>query len=139
MKGEMLEKTKAAFRAIREECGMTQHDIADEAGVDVRSVKRWENPAVEGYMPPDEVWSFLLSCRGALHQDAREIADQIIDSIKATNGKTVTLQYFRTQEDLDAVQLKDGIDEPVGYNNARTRLIAQHLEQAEIPYNYQYK
>lgn len=37
-------RTKAAFRALREECGLTQADIAAEAGVRLLTVKKWENP-----------------------------------------------------------------------------------------------
>lgn len=131
-----MKKTKAAFRALREECGLTQQDIADEAGVRILSVKRWENTNKDN-QPPDDVWAFLLAARGALYQDAREVAEQIIDSVKATGGKEVQLRYYRTQEQLDTVQLPD-TDEPYGYANARTREVARLLDKAEIPYTYSY-
>ena len=131
-----MKKTKAAFRAIREECGFSQQDIADEAGVAIRAVKFWEDMREER-QPPDDVWAFLLAARGALYQDAREIAEQTIDSVKATWGKEVQLRYYRTQEQLDTVQLPD-TDEPYGYANARTREVARLLDKAEIPYTYSY-
>lgn len=132
-----MKKTKAAFRAIREDCGLSQQDVADEAGVNVRSVKRWENDGIEGYMPPDDVWQFLLAARGALYEDARTISDQMIESLK--NGSSITLFYNRTQPDLDEVQLDEGIDEPVGYANARLREIARLLDTAEAPYVFEFK
>ena len=83
------------------------------------------------------MWQWLLAARGALYQDAREIAQQIIESVKATGGTEVLLRYYRTQEQLDAVQLPD-TDEPYGYANARTREVARLLDKAEVPYTYSY-
>lgn len=132
-----MRKTKAAFRALREECGFTQNDLADEFDVDVRSVKRWENPKVPGYEPPDDVWQFVLAARGAMHQDAREIAEQVMASL-SKGDHDLQLRYYRTQDDLDAVQAGSGADEPVGYVNARMRLVGQLLDKAEVPYTYSY-
>lgn len=132
-----MKKTKAAFRAFREECGLTQQDIADEADVRVMTVKNWENQNKPNSIPPDDVWQWLLALRGAMHEDARRIAAQIIDSLP--EGATdLYLDYYRTQEDLDSVQLPDA-DEPVGYVNARTRLVGQMLESQEIKYSYAYR
>ena len=47
------------------------------------------------------------------------------------------MRYYRTQEQLDAVQLPDN-DEPYGYVNARTREVARLLEVAEVQYSYSY-
>lgn len=132
-----MKKTKAAFRAIREECGLTQQDIADEADVRVMTVKNWENPNKPNSVVPDDVWQFVLNCRGAMYQDAREIVEQIVSSISDCT-KDLTLDYYRTQEDLDAIQLP-ATDEPVGYVNARMRLVGQMLEAREIRYSYQYR
>lgn len=132
-----MKKTKAAFRALREECGMTQREVADEFDVQILTVKKWENPNSNIKEPPDDVWQWLLALRGAMHQDAREIADQIVASLP--NGATdLELNYFRTQEALDAVQLPDA-DEPVGYVNARMRLVGQLLDREEVKYTYQYR
>ena len=35
---------KAAFKALREDIGISQAALAKELGVTVRSVSRWENP-----------------------------------------------------------------------------------------------
>lgn len=131
-----MKKTKAAFRAIREECGLTQQDIANEADVKILSVKRWENTK-EDHQPPDDVWQWLLALRGAMYQDAREMAEQIVASLPE-GARDLTLDYYRTQEELDAVQLP-GADEPVGYVNARMRLVGQMLDAKEISYTYRYR
>ena len=128
-------KTKAALKAVRESCGLSQQDVADEVGVRILSVKRWENPK-QPQEAPEDVWSFLLHARGAMFEDARNLADQMIKSYKGSGE--VIIDYYRTQEELDAVQLDAGIDEPVEYYNARARLIGQFLEQAEVPYTFVY-
>lgn len=132
-----MKKTKAAFRAIREECGFSQQDIADEADVSIRSVKFWEDTR-EDRQPPDDVWSFLLAARGALYQDAREIAEQIAESLIKSDATDLQLRYYRTQEQLDAIQIANGTDEPYGYANARMREVARLLDKAEIPYTFSY-
>lgn len=134
-----MKKTKAAFKAIREECGMSQQDIADEAGVSVSAVKKWENPSYTMNQPPDDVWMFLLNCREAMYIDAAEIAGGIVESLSRVDGAhDLQLDYYRKQDDLDAVQLGTGMDEPVGYCNARMRVVGRLLEVADIPYTYRY-
>lgn len=133
-----MRKTKAAFKAVRESCGLSQQDVADEAGVRILSVKRWENPDHPS-QPPDDVWAFLLAARGAMHEDAREAAREIAESYKAADGAgDVAIDYYRNQEQLDEVQLSGGVDEPVGYCNARARLIGNLLDKAEVPYTFEY-
>lgn len=110
-----MDKTKANFRAIREACGMTQSDVSGETGATVGVVRSWEDPSC-GVLPPDDVWAWLL--------------------MATRNGQTVALPYYRTQDEMDAVQLAQGIDEPVGYRNARTRMIAQMLAEREVPYEF---
>ena len=79
-----------------------------------------------------------MECRGALYADARELAGEITASLEVEGGREVVLDYYRTQGDLDAVQLDAGTDEPVGYHNARMRAIGRILEQMELPYTYRY-
>lgn len=129
-----MDKTKANFRAIRELCGMTQSDVSGETGATVWVVRSWEDPSC-GVLPPDDVWAWLLMARDAMVMDAREGVEQIM---AARIGQTIALPYFRTQDELDAVQLAQGIDEPVGYHNARMRMIAQMLSEREVPYELVY-
>lgn len=134
-----MEKSKAAFRALREECGLTQQDIADEAGVKILSVKTWENPETYPKEPPEDVWQFLLQTRMAMYADADELARQMTESLNDVDGsQAIILDYFRKQEELDAVQCGTGIDEPVGYFNARMRAVARLLEEQGIPCSFRY-
>lgn len=122
----MIKKTNASFRAIREECGMTQNDLAEEFDVTLRSVKRWEHPNKD-YQPPDDVWEWLLECRENLYQEAQNAADSVLSRHKGTSP--VAVAYYRTQEELDARQLSVDRDYPVGYTNAITREAVRILER----------
>lgn len=128
-----MEKSKASFRALREECGLSQQDVADEAGVRVLAVKRWENPR-EPNQPPDDVWAFLLACRDELVATAKAMAD----SARDLPDGPVTLAYYRDQAQLDSVQLANGNDRPVGYANAITRRAAALLEASGRKVTYEY-
>lgn len=133
-----MQYTKAAFKAIREECGLSQQDVADEFDLSISAIKKWENPKYDRNNPADEIWQWLLECRAAMYSDAHDIAGEIEASIEVESGKAVVLDYFRTQEDLDAVQLSEGVDEPVGYFNARTRAVARILESHGVKCTYAY-
>ena len=122
-----MHKTKATARALREWCGMTQLDLADEFGVDVKTVKRWENPA-HASKYPDEVFAWLHAARADMCDRAMGLAK----SIAADRPERAVLPYYRTQDDLDAVQLPLGQDQPVGYFNATMRLVCDALLAFEI-------
>lgn len=120
---------KATFRAMREACGMTQSDVACEFDVDVRTVKRWENPKAQPGVPHDaEAW--MSEAYADMLMRASTIAATILET--RAGGDKVSLPYFRTQEDLDAVQLPLGQDQPVGYFNATIRSIMTMLNMRGI-------
>lgn len=127
-------RTKADFRALRESLGMTQQDVADEAGVAVRTVKRWENP--DGQDAPEDVVAFLVACKTAMDADVALYLDVVR---KETDKEaTVMVPYYRTQEDLDAVQINQGADLPVGYVNALSRRIAERLSDEGYDVSFEY-
>ena len=51
------DRSVAEFRAKREMCGLSTYDVAQEMGVAVNTVKRWESPR---YFPPSPAaWRFI--------------------------------------------------------------------------------
>ena len=51
------DRSVAEFRAKRELCGLSLYDVADELGVAMNTVKRWENP---NYFPPSPAaWRYI--------------------------------------------------------------------------------
>lgn len=131
-----MEQSKAAFRAIREECGMTQQDVAVELGYDPRSVKRWENEAATDYRAPEAAWAWLLACRDALYEEADHAVREVLRMHRG--DAPVALTYYRTQEQLDARQLDAERDRPVGYVNAVTRECARQLRDKHVDVVYAY-
>lgn len=123
-------KTKAAFKALREACGYSQQDVADEANVRVLTVKKWENPGSDIKQPPDDVWRWLLSERQRQIATAHDLAEKAIAMTKQEgHDGPITIAYYRSQEELDAHQLPAGRDEAVGWVNASSRLAADLIEQ----------
>ena len=51
------DRSVAKFCAKREMCGISLYDIAQELGIAVNTVKRWEDP---NYFPPSpEAWRYI--------------------------------------------------------------------------------
>ena len=93
-------RTKAEFRATRELLGITQQGLADELGVKVLSVKRWESPKYPQHAP-DGVWEFLDDLMTA-QDDAVCIAIAQVRRIGEEQGRMpheVVLPYWSSQQD----------------------------------------
>ena len=52
-------RTKADFRALREELGLSQTDLGRALGVKTLTVKRWEKDGPDGFLVPDDVWDSI--------------------------------------------------------------------------------
>ena len=125
-------RSKAEFRAIREQIGMTQAALADELGVEIRSVKRWEKPSPDGwYQPPQDAWDVLDA---ALEQQHRIVDAAIakVDEIMASMGslpEAVELKYWLSESDYVSwsTDADYGIDGDWRMANANTRACATVL------------
>lgn len=117
----------ANFRALREQVGYSQQDVADALGVHIRSVKRWEDPRYPFDIPGD-AWSLLE----AAHEMQRRVVDEAVERAcgagEATgmhSGVPVVLAYWRTQADYDERHPLD--PGPFGQANATARAAAERL------------
>ena len=98
-----MSRTKTEFRALRELVGITQQALADELGVQVRSVKRWEHPDAPQHAPQD-AWDVLDE---AMREQRSAIwaALSIVDDVTEKMGeepRAVRLPYWASQEQYDA-------------------------------------
>ena len=116
-----MAKTKANFRALREMCGVTQQQVADELGVRALTVKRWE----KGETPiPGDAMAWLTGCVEEHDAGVAENLGRILATIPA-DGE-VCLTYYRTQEQADAEAYPEQAG-PYGFLNAVTRSTAERL------------
>lgn len=91
-------KSKAAFRAIRETVGMTQAALAAELGVQVRSVKRWEDQDAPQW-PPEDAWDVLMGALGDQRTAVDFAVDRAMDLRDETGAGAVRLRYWADAAD----------------------------------------
>ena len=123
---EREERTKADFAALRETVGLTQANLADDLGVNPRSVRRWEQPGQEGYEPPAEAWEVLdryADLRRQMVDHARETVMRAGERMGGQPGQAV-LTYYRSQEQYDDLGRDEGW---YGVANANARAVAAEL------------
>ena len=132
-KMDEVPRTLAEFRAIREMVGMTQGMLAEELGVNPRSVRRWESPDYEEYQPPQDAWDVLDD---ALDTQRRGIAAALdrLDEIVQERGAVpdvVQLPYWTSQDAYDRHHyVDDGGDWRMA--NATNRMLAELLYERGI-------
>lgn len=116
--------TKATFRALREEVGLSQADLAYILKVHINSVKRWEN--LDFSQEPPE---FAFQVLNKALEKREFLIDATLDNdeLDFEHAKKVTLTYFRDQDEYD----KHGRDAGnFKLANANTRAIARELQLA---------
>ncbi len=126
----------ATARAWRETVGLSQLDAAKELGVNVRSVKRWEDPRA-GYLAPDIYWELLERYMDA-QREAVDAALEEAQGAEAEDGRPpalVPLTYYRAQWDYDANGVGDG---PYTVANASARAAGEALAFAGYRVEYRY-
>lgn len=127
-----MDRTKAEFRALRETVGMTQGALAGEMGVQIRSVKRWENPDAP-QEPPEEAWEVLDD---AIEAQRRVVSYTLgkVDEIAEKRGdypKAVAMPYWACSADYKKFHtVPDGGDWRMA--NANLRLISFALHEKGI-------
>lgn len=115
-----MRSKKAWMRAARSVCGLSQQDVAVEADVQSRTVRRWER---EGDVePPDDVIRWLAT---ALEEHRNAVNDFIDEITSNTNkGSRILLTWYANQEQRD---IEGGTDTPFTFDNAITRSVAERL------------
>lgn len=110
------DRSVAEFRAKRELCGLSLYDVAQELGVAMNTVKRWENP---NYFPPSPAaWRFI-------DREYGKHCDQVEDALtkalaSAKDGEPVVVLWHRNG-------MRGVSDMEVGVNNAVSKAVAESL------------
>lgn len=123
--GENAGRTHAGFRALRESIGLSQSDVADVAGVQERTVRRWEAPG--NAIAPADAWHDLERMRETFRAGVSAALSQVAEITDEAGRppRTVALSYYRSQSEYDELGRDDG---PYGFRNAMTREVARRLE-----------
>lgn len=131
-----MAKSKADFKALRERVGLSQADIATALGVNIKTVKRWEQPQFP-YGAPQDAWDYLDSVLATQKQQVQYSLDVIAEQIEefGKEPKTVTITYYRDQAMYDEYGRDDG---PYGWTNAVARATAVELDRRGIDYEFCY-
>lgn len=93
-------RTKAEFRAMRETLGITQQRLADDLGVKVLSVKRWESPRYPQQAPAD-AWSLLDDLMAVQDSAVEAVVAQVrsVELEREGHPREVLMPYWSSQDD----------------------------------------
>lgn len=108
-------RSVAEFRAKREMCGLSLYDVAEELGVAVNTVKRWENP---NYFPPSPAAWRYIDREYDKHCDAVEEA--LREALASAGDGLATVLWHRNG-------MRGVSDAQVGMHNAVAKAVAESL------------
>jgi len=109
------DRSVAEFRAEREMCGLSLYDVAEELGVAVNTVKRWENP---NYFPPSPAaWRFIDR---EFDKHCDRVEEALRQALAQSGDGPVTVPWHRNN--MHGVS-----DREVGMHNAVSRAVAESL------------
>lgn len=125
-----MERTKAGFRALREQTGLTQEAVAEQAGVTALTVKRWESPD-NGWAPSEAAWRALDRAAAAQAAAVDAALGAVYDAVAATGDlpRMVELPYWRDQAHYDERGRDRG---DYGVANADSRAVVEALRRAGV-------
>lgn len=132
MKGTDMQTihTKAGFKVLRESLGLYQSDVAQTAGVDVKTVKNWESPRLPRCRATAEAWKYLENLAEVQEREVGCLVEKIVGE---TDVNPYPLPYFREQ-DLAAEDAREA-----RISNAMTRKVAFELTRLAIPYEFRFE
>lgn len=119
-------RTKSEFRALREMVGLTQQRLADDLGVKVLSVKRWESMS-KPQTPPKEAWDILDMLVERQDEAVRSALSEVerISMLHGGSPHDVAMPYWTSEEDYRLYHyLPDNGDESWTEINATSRRVA---------------
>lgn len=128
-----MQRKCAEVKALRESVGLSQADLADLAGVTVRSVRRWERDV----NPPEDV-AELLERYVIRKVKAVEAALETVERVTEQMGHApdlVPMTYYRSQAEYDELGRGPG---PVGVANANARAVADALMARGVAVEFRY-
>ena len=109
------DRSVAEFRAKRELCGLSTYDVAQELGVAVNTVKRWENP---NYFPPSPAaWQYIDR---EYNRHCDQVEEALQKALDMPAGETIVIPWHRNG-------MRGVTDVEVGWSNAIAKAVAESL------------
>lgn len=129
-------RSKADFKCLRERVGLSQQDVASALGVNIRSVKRWEDPSFPNHAPED-AWAVLDNAMEVQRQQVSYACAVVAQQVESFGMEPVTvpITYYKDQAMYDEYGRDPG---PFGQANANARAVATALEQRGINVTFNY-
>ena len=126
-------RTKQEFKALREQVGMSQADLAFALYVSERSVKRWESVKYKEYNAPKDAWDILDNALKLQRQVVATALGQVEEAAQTIGDypESVKLVYWTSQEEYDKLHcVDDGGDWRQA--NATARVVSYALSERGI-------
>lgn len=126
-------RNKQEFKALREQIGMSQTDLALALDVSERSVKRWESIKYKEYNAPQDAWDILDDALQLQRQVVSAALGQIEEAAQEVGGypESVKLVYWSSQAEYDEHHCVDD-DGDWRQANATARIVSYALHERGI-------
>ena len=126
-------RSKQEFKALREQVGMSQADLAFALGVTERSAKRWESIKYTNYNAPQDAWDILDDALKLQRQVISAALGQIDEAAQEVGGypESVKLVYWSSQAEYDEYHCVDD-DGDWRQANATARIVSYALHERGI-------
>lgn len=126
-------RNKQEFKALREQVGMSQTDLALALDVSERSVKRWESIKYKEYNAPQDAWDILDDALKLQRQVISVALGQIDEAAQEVGGypASVKLVYWSSQAEYDEYHCVDD-DGDWRQANATARIVSYALHERGI-------
>lgn len=126
-------RNKQEFKALREQVGMSQTDLALLLDVSERSVKRWESVKYKEYNAPQDAWDILEDALKLQRQVVSAALGQVEEAAQEVGGypESVKLVYWSTQAEYDEYHCVDDNGD-WRQANATARVVSYALSERGI-------
>lgn len=126
-------RNKQEFKALREQVGMSQTDLALALDVSERSVKRWESIKYKEYNAPQDAWDILDDALRLQRQVVSAALGQVEEVAQEVGSypASVKLVYWSSQAEYDEHHCVDD-DGDWRQANATARIVSYALHERGI-------
>lgn len=124
------------LRKMLHEKHMSQAELAHLAGVDIRTVKRWEDPS-KPWEPSQDAWDVLDEASERQRWVVDEARDRAYDLEDELGLRSVALTYWRGRDEYEAAHPGEGHMWQMANANSRLAGAILSMDGFEVRYGFQ--